>query len=374
MARKTLFDWRKRRLLRKQISFAEQLSVIAIAVSLGALVWWVGAQRDAYDPTERDLPVELLSADGPKIRLYHQPLKPWVEPGQASNQAPTLSLGPFPPSLIDANWALAGRIRSFDSSNLYEKINGEAEKFIKQGFRRLHYVVLRGTDGSEMALELYDQSDIGGSIGIFAAHKPANADIVERVGVTFFTTSVGLIGRTGQFFFRAAADRSTNLVKEKSRALVETLSQLTAAAAAAPQPVQTAAPAPAPAGPAEMQLLMKALQLKESAMTFEAANVFQFDFAENFWFGQLEGESRAFIHVADNSEAADALFTRLLDELAYEHDHVRNTEDGVVLKHKFLGTFFMLSRNGHYLLGAENLTEENQGSGAITRLTKAAQP
>ena len=39
MARKTLFDWRKRRLLRKQISFAEQLSVIAIAVSLGALVW-----------------------------------------------------------------------------------------------------------------------------------------------------------------------------------------------------------------------------------------------------------------------------------------------------------------------------------------------
>ena len=217
----------------------------------------VGAQRDAHDQPSR-LPVELQSADGPKIKLYHQPLKPWVEPGQASNQAPVEPWAGHA-HLIDANWALAGRIRSFDSSNLYVKINGVAEKFIKQGFRRLHYVVLRGTDGSEMALELYDQSDIGGSIGIFAAHKPANADIVERVGVTFFTTSVGLIGRTGQFFFRAAADRSTNLVKEKSRALVETLSQLTAAAAAAPQPVQTAAPAPAPAGPAEMQLLMKAL-------------------------------------------------------------------------------------------------------------------
>ena len=103
----------------------------------------------------------------------------------------------------------------------------EAEKFIKQGSEGC---ITRGTDGSEMALELYDQSDIGGSIGIFAAHKPQTRTS-SNASASHFTTSDGLIGRTGQFFARRLI--AFNLVKEKSRALVETLSQLTAAAAAA---------------------------------------------------------------------------------------------------------------------------------------------
>lgn len=152
---------------------------MALALVLVATIAWVFAQRDAYNASERDLPIELLSADGPKITLYRQPLNSWVEPGTETLLATAPALGAFPPGLVDDNWHLATRVREFDPSNLYEKINGEAEKFIKQGFRALHYAALTGKDGSQLALELYDQGNLGGSLGIFAAHRPANKAIQE---------------------------------------------------------------------------------------------------------------------------------------------------------------------------------------------------
>ena len=47
-------------------------------------------------------------------------------------------LGVLPASVVDANWQLKARVRTFDAANLYEEINGEAEKFIKQGLRNMH--------------------------------------------------------------------------------------------------------------------------------------------------------------------------------------------------------------------------------------------
>ena len=389
MARKTVFNWRPGRLLRTQVPRTEQLSVLMIGLALVGLVVWVALQRNQYLPEERDLDPSLLSADGPKIAIYNQPLRPWVEPGsEATQSARQFELGPFPPTLVDADWSLAARIRSFDESNLYEKINGEAEKFIKQGFRRLHYVVLRGADGSEMALELYDQGNIGGSIGIFAAHRPANAQIVERVGVTFFATSVGLIGRTGQFFFRAAADRSSPLVKQKAAALVDTLSSLRNStrdtqednadtAAASSQIRAPAEPARAPdasnasAGPAEMQLLMSALSIQESDITFEAANVFQFDFASNFWFGTIDQGARAFVHAAKSPEEASRLFANLVEEQQYDYQTVSQSPTQVVLHHDFLKSYFVIELHGRYLIGADGLKDAGQATSALAKLAQA---
>ena len=145
-------------MLRKHVSLGENGTVVIVGIALAVLVAWVLGQRDAYDPGMRDLAPELLSRDGPKIQLYHQPLKPWIEPGSVVAGAAPVDMGPFPATLIGEGWALNGRIKSFDSSNLYEKINGEAEKFIKQGFESLHYAVLKAPDGTELADGPYDFS------------------------------------------------------------------------------------------------------------------------------------------------------------------------------------------------------------------------
>jgi hypothetical protein len=93
MARRNIFSRRKHRLLRKQVPRAEAISSVLLAAGLVATTVWVFAQRDAYDPSVRDLPPELLSRDGPKIQLYNQPIKPWLEPGGPSAIAASPSFG-----------------------------------------------------------------------------------------------------------------------------------------------------------------------------------------------------------------------------------------------------------------------------------------
>lgn len=77
--------------------------------ALVAIVVWVAAQRDAFDPDRRDLPLELLEGERPVIELYDRPLKPWVEPGTVvAGAAPALNLGMFLPAVVDTDWQPIG--------------------------------------------------------------------------------------------------------------------------------------------------------------------------------------------------------------------------------------------------------------------------
>jgi hypothetical protein len=55
-------------------------------------------------------------------------------------------LGNFPAAVVSNQWKAASDVRLFSPENLYEKINGEAPKFLLQGFERLYYLVLRQKD------------------------------------------------------------------------------------------------------------------------------------------------------------------------------------------------------------------------------------
>jgi len=201
MPREYLFNTRLTRLRRTHIPRGENLSVALIFLALIGLVTWLTTTRNNFDPTERDLPVELLGDNSLQIDIYNRPLKPWVEPGQQIAGA-AFELGPFPPAVLDAGWQPVGRVKSFQPDNLYEKINGEAEKFIRQGFVGLAYLRLRSSsDAAEIAIELFDQGDLGGSLGIFSEHAAGRA-VEDRDGVNFFTTEAGAIGRKDRYFFR----------------------------------------------------------------------------------------------------------------------------------------------------------------------------
>ena len=350
VARKAVFNTRRHRVLRNWVPVGENIISLLVLGTLVLIVLWAIGLRESYDPDVRELAPELLASAKPEIAIYTPPLKSWAEPGTLS--APTLELGPYPTAILDDAWTLAGRIRRFETGNLYEKINGEAEKFFAHGFQSMHYAVLRAPDGAELAIELYDQGDVGGSTGIFAAHGAAERDVHERSGVVFFNTSIGVIGRKGRFFFRAAGDRESEDVSAKAQQLVAAFAAL-----------ESAATDTMPEG---LRLLTQAMGVAESDAALIAENAFQLDFAKDFWFGRLPDteDAEIFVHIADSEQSASALLSDLIEEQRYDYQAVTAATPWTTLRHSVLGTYFAVGRRGPIVFGVHRF-QDADGIGAL---------
>jgi hypothetical protein len=362
MRRDRVFNSHKSRLMRTYIPGGENLSVALIFLMLIALGAWVATTRDNFDPAERDLPIELLGDNSRQIELYNRPLSSWVEPGQPI-AGTVFSLGPFPPRTLDAEWQPVGRIKFFQADNLYEKINGEAEKFIKQGFVELAFLRLRSTrDASEIAIELFDQGSLSGSLGIFSEHAAGRA-VEERDGVSFFATKVGAIGRKGRYFFRIAGDRHSVDITDKSASLVTAFGQLDRDPVAA-----TTHERPASAG---FALLNQKLGIAEADIQFQESNVFQYDFAQRFWFGDagIGNDARLFIHIADSASDAQDLMTALVAEHSYEYDQLESDATYSLFRHRYLGSYFAIARRGHYVYGIEKSPDAAAVAASLERIS-----
>ncbi len=151
-----IFNPGKRRILRSHVSMAEIVSGAAVVLSLAVTVLWIAAQQDNFNPAERDLPYEMLAAQPAGDRLYRTPLVGWVEPGRSAAggaAAGQVDMGLIPVEILSGGWAISSRPRRFDRETLFEKINGEAEKFIRQNFRALHFVAIKNAaTGDELAI------------------------------------------------------------------------------------------------------------------------------------------------------------------------------------------------------------------------------
>ncbi len=348
MAHDRVFNPKKRRLARKHIPFGENIVSCILLCGLAGTLLWVTAQRTNYHPENRDISAELLLQGSSREKLYALPFKPWVEPG-TETQTIAQNLGIFPESVVDREWVAESRVKQFAPDTLFEKINGEAEKFLRQGFQALHYIVLASkADGGELAVELYDQGDMGGSMGIFSDHVSED-NVIEQSGpVVFFRTQAGAIGRKGKYFFRIAGDRESEDIRQKSVQLAQAFALLQEEAEEG--------------GSREFHILHSGLGVPSERISLQSENVFQFDFVKNFWFGQLEPENPAslFVHqTASHAEAAQ-LFGEILAEQSYDHEIVEETESTVILRHNFLQSYFVLSYQGPFLFGIEHLAEKTQ--------------
>ena len=357
-----IFGLRRHRLLRTSIPLAENLSAALIGFVLIALVAWVMSTGNDFDPTERDLPIELQLSSAREIPIYTPPLQAWVDPARPIAVG-ALDLAPFPADIAEADWQPVGRVKRFQAENLFEKINGEAEKFIKQGFVELAYLLLRSDhDGSEIAIELFDQGDMAGSLGVFAEHA-AGRSVQESGAVSFFTTGAGVIGRVDRYFFRAAGDRDSEAIAAKAFGLVDAFGAL------ANPPGAAVASAEVPPG---FALLHQRLGIPEKDIQFQEANVFQYDFARRFWFADagLDGEARVFVHVGEDAAAAEALIDALLAEHGYDYDPVADDGGVAVLRHRFLKTYFVITRDGAVVYGLEGLADRDAAADWLARIRK----
>ncbi|MFW2367380.1 MAG: DUF6599 family protein [Desulforhopalus sp.] len=312
--------------------------------SLAAIVLWVTTRKNLYDPALQDVSLEALEQVSSSIVLYQRPFKPWQLPDK-TNSVQNVDLGIFPDSVASDRWRPKSRVKTFTPQNLYVKINGEAERFLRHDFKKLSFLVLQSSDQiEEISIELYNQGSIAGSSGVFAEHRSPESQIKQDGPNTYFESSMGLIGRKDHFFYRIAGNRSSESIRKKSRQLVQSFSHL-------PAPESTVA--------FGFQLLQE-LDIKPAEIRHQAVNVFQYDFAKDFWFGKPDttAQTEVFVHRAETTNSALELLTRILEEHQYEYQIIRRTENFTLLQHNFLKSYFLIAVQDSFVFGADKTPDQ----------------
>ncbi|MCP4295347.1 MAG: hypothetical protein GY786_07050 [Proteobacteria bacterium] len=340
-----MISFKRHKVLRKKIPHLENRVVLLLFLVLLILVYWVGLQKNNYDPAERDLSLNQLQNQKKAIKLYSFPLKKWrdpTHPGKPEN----LNLGNFPQEILDQRWKTKRDVKIFSPDNLYEKINGEAPKFLRQGFKRLDYLELE-MGNLEISIELYELTKEGGSMGLFSDHAQNSKKIEESSGVIYFLTSIGAIGRVDRFFFRLLGSRKDPEIDGKTQQILKAFSSLSTSGNSDTNPDR---------------FLRDRFGLPAKAISFQKSNVFQLDFANEFWFGRLspDNETTVFLHDSISEKKAADLFRNILEEQLYEHEKIDISESKAVLRHQFLKTYFVLVRDKQRLFGIEQLEDPDQ--------------
>ncbi len=353
MAQQKLFNPLRRKLLRERIPPVESIAAAAVIVVLAVVAIAVLAQRDSYDPAERDF----TASEHTELQLYHTPMKPWAEPGSGGVPAQEVDLEIFPSAVLDDGWQLDGRVETYDSTTLYEKINGGAELYLSYGFQKLYYLTIAKGEHS-ITVELYDQGLFQNALGIFAGQKRPQHEVKRSGSLHYYSTPVGAIGRHGEFYFKIAGNSGAAPVLAKAARMVELFAELPVAEASAPVPYD---------------ILTTKLAIPPEEIEYRKDNVFQYDFVEEFWFAPVGGGSQAryFIHQADGAAAAAALYDKLVEEQKWEFSVDEEGDRQILLRHEYLGSFFGLCRRGPFIFGVDAAPEREVALLALARLKGA---
>jgi len=337
-------------------------------VSTLGMGWWVLAQRDRYDPGERDIDIAVLREQSVEDTLYKAPLARWVDPALAAagagSAAPAVELGWFPSGVLADGWQPASRLQTFTPDTLYEKINGQAEQYLRYGCAGMQFLSLAAPGGSPTVdVYLYDQGSFPNALGLFDEQRDPERAVEELGSVSFVPTSVGAIGMVGTILFHVIGSEASPAVAERTRAIVEALGQL----------------APAGGGdagggaPLGARVLQDVLGIPLTEVTYAPNLAFQYEFADAFWFGRPDPASdhRYFLHEAASEEAAAELFELMHEAQLGDFELVERAGTSALYRHLFLETYFALHRAGNLVYGVEEHADPDGIAGAVAELERA---
>jgi len=352
---------RRQKLLRTTISGGEALAGILSLAALLLAAGWVAAQRDAYDPRERDVSMETLLADSVQDTLYKTPLERWRDPslGPAGMNTPAVDLGPFPSGVLGDGWIAPSRVQKYTAENLYEKINGQAEQYLKFGFRELSVLGLEHPDEqASIDVFLYEQGSFADGLGLFEEQR-GSKQVKQSGKAVYVPTRLGAYGLVGSMFFHVIGSEESERVTRAAGRIVAALGSLQGGDA-----------------PVPFTVLREGLGLPFEGIAYSPQNTFQFGFASRFWFGKedLQAKARSFVHQAESAEAARELFGKLHAEQQEEFEVLEGSEREAVYRHKFLKTHFVLRLAGTLVYGVEKHPDRAGAEEATERLGSALFP
>ncbi len=344
-------------MLRKSISQTETRFGAVIVVVLILAGIWIVTQRNNFNPEDRDISIEVLKAQSVADTLYEAPLKTWVEPGSGAATTGAPDLGVFPPSLLDDGWSMDGRVEVYDPSNVYEKINGAAEQYIKFGFVKLHYLSI-SNNKDLISIEIYEHGEFANTLGIFAAQRASSRKVLSSGSMFYYTTPVGAVGGFEQYYFKFAGNSESEAILTKAGDLVELMKTLPVAKSSSPRGYTA---------------MLNDLGLPFDQITYEKNDAFQYDFADDFWFATpVKGKDwRIFVHQAVDASTARSLFDSLVEEQSYEYGVLNKSQNEVLFKHEFLETLFAIEIQGTMVFGVDGAEDDTKTRKWMNTLRKA---
>jgi len=335
---------------------------VVLLIVLTGFGLWFASKKDDYNPAERDISIEVMKNDAVVDTLYRTPLQRWRDPsadGTEKNGAPVYQLGPFPASILEGGWEPSTRLQRFDESNLFEKINGAAPQYFQYGFRELIYLSIRNPESEqEINIELYDMGSLPNAIGIFAAQRDDDQELTELGPAHYFPTPAGALGVIGSYYFKLTGNSNSAALQKKAVQIVRVLGDMDVNAPEIPQ---------------IYQVFSERLKIPFARITYEKSDVFQYDFAHDFWFARPESDSdlRYYVHEADSAENAQALFAELYKNHLYDYSSASENQGCAVLKHNYLGSFMALCRKLNVVFGVEGAPDPATVEKTLEHLEKA---
>jgi len=95
------------------------------------------------------------------------------------NRKPAASGSPFPASNYVAGWTRTDEIRTFEASDLWKYIDGEAERYLKAGANRVSTANYKFQNRIEAVVDIYTMGSPEGAAKIFESEPAGDAKSVQ---------------------------------------------------------------------------------------------------------------------------------------------------------------------------------------------------
>jgi hypothetical protein len=119
-------------------------------------------------------------------------------------------------------WTRVGAVRAFDADNLWEFIDGDAERFVDAGLERMRTAEFRYRGRLDAVVEIYRMKDADGARRIFQSESASGTRQVD-IGGEGRLHDTGLTFRVGRHFARVSAFEATPETKDAVLVLARAL-------------------------------------------------------------------------------------------------------------------------------------------------------
>jgi len=135
-------------------------------------------------------------------------------------------------SLVPAGFEILSKTETYDSENLYEKINGKAAFYLDSGFKKLFTQRFANKDDSNLWMELfvYDMDNIANAFSVYSTQKRPDVEMLSFAYPRFhYKTGNSLYFVHGQYYVEVVgSSESTKLLS----AMVDIAQKISSALAA----------------------------------------------------------------------------------------------------------------------------------------------
>jgi hypothetical protein len=138
----------------------------------------------------------------------------------------TTTRSPFLYGLDLKNYEQKGPVQVYNSRNIFEYMNGEAENYLPRGFNLLYVgnFLVTGKD-SEMVMEIYDMGSPGGAESIFNLYARPPGEAVKGIGEGAWKSKSRCVFHRGPYFIRITADPAAGPSSRPSPGDIEALAR-----------------------------------------------------------------------------------------------------------------------------------------------------